>query len=221
MRRRWSPASKLFAVLALACGVGAYVVVSGYARKLEALRPAVGVPVPVVVAAHDLARGAQLQPSMLDVEQVPSAFAPPGAFDDPDETAGRTLLAPLAEGEPLTSSRLASERAGPVAALVPPGLRAFVVTAGLPRQAVSPGDLVDVLATFGGGRPHTETVAEGVEVLSILDPGGDGSPALAPGPGGVQALQLVLLVTPDLASRLAYAQAFADLSVTIAPAEGF
>jgi len=34
---------------------------------------------------------------------------------------------------------------------------------------VREGDHVDVLATFGGGRPYTETVAPGLEVLSVID----------------------------------------------------
>jgi len=218
VRRRWSPASKLFLVLALLSGAGAFLVVSLYARKLEALRPAVGEPVPVVVAARDIALGTQLTADMLSMNDVPSAFSPPGAFETTDEVEGRTLLAGLAAGEPITETRLASTRAGPVAALVPPGLRAFVVNSEVPDAVVRPGDSVDVLATYGGGRPYTETVADGVEVLSVLAPQTATTSLGGPAPttGGTR---LVLLVAPDLAERLAYASAFADLSVTIAPPE--
>jgi hypothetical protein len=73
---------------------------------------------------------------------------------------------------------------------------------------------VDVLATFGGQHPYTETAATGLEVLSVLDAGG----GLA-GSGTDQGPTLVLLVTPDAAERLAYAKAFADLTVTVAGVE--
>jgi Flp pilus assembly protein CpaB len=125
------------------------------------------------------------------------------------------LVSALASGEALTQSRLAAPRSGPVAAIVPPGLRAFVVATDVPPEAVAAGDRVDVLATFGGGRPHTETVSTGLEVLSVLGSGQtdalSGAPSDAP--------RLVLLVSPDTAERLAYAAAFGDLSVTIAGAD--
>jgi Flp pilus assembly protein CpaB len=136
--------------------------------------------------------------------------------------AGRTLIAPLAEGEPLTRTRLAPRRAGPVAALVPRGFRALSVASSLPRGSVRRGDRVDLLATFAGGRPHTETVATGLQVLTVLSPDpqsaqaglGDTAPvADSAGTGTDEAL--VLLVTPDQAEEVAYAKAFADLTVSV------
>jgi Flp pilus assembly protein CpaB len=82
----------------------------------------------------------------------------------------------------------------------------------MPAGSVRPGDRVDVLATFGGQRPYTETVATGLEVLSVLatDDAAFAASGAEVGP------TLVLLVTPDAAERLAYAKAFADLAITIA-----
>jgi hypothetical protein len=74
---------------------------------------------------------------------------------------------------------------------------------------------VDVLATFGGPRPYTDTVASGLEVLSVLD--ADEGTFAAGGSGGPS---LVLLVGPEVAEELAYAAAFADLAVAVAPADG-
>ena len=216
MLRRWSTASRLFALLAVASGIAAFAIVRAYAAQLEALRPVVGQPMPVVIAAADLTRGTSIGASMVRVAPLPSSLAPPGSFPDATELEGRILLTDIAEGEAITRTRLAARSAGPVAALVEPGLRAAVVDSGLPPGAVRPGDRVDVLATYGGERPHTETVASGLEVLRVMAP----SPSGAVGSGS-GAPSLVLLVSPLDAERLAYAKAFADLDVSIStqPAE--
>ena len=214
MLRRWSTASSLFALLAVASGVAAFAIVRGYASRLDALRPVVGRPVPVVLAAADLTRGTSIGASMLRAAPLPSTLAPPGSFPDLTELEGRVLLTDVMEGEAITRTRLAARSVGPVAALVDPGLRAAVVDSGFPPGAVRPGDRVDVLATYGGERPHTETVASELKVLRVMSP----SPSGAVG-SGTGAPSLVLLVTSLDAERLAYAQAFADLAVSIAPAE--
>lgn len=211
--RRWSSRSKLFLVLAVACGLGAFGLVRGYETRLEALRPVAGAPVPVVVAAQPLARGTVLVEEALRLEAVPSAFAQPGSLRSLAEAVGRTLVSDLAPGEAVTRTRVGSA-GGPVAAQVPSGLRAFVVPSGMPAGSVRPGDHVDVLATFGGQRPYTDTVASGLEVLSVLE-----AEAGALAVGTDAGPSLVLLVTPDAAERLAYAKAFADLAVTVAGSE--
>ena len=216
LRRKWSPASKLLAALSVVCGLGAFALVHGYAARLEALRPEIGSEVPVVVASRDIARGTQLDGSMLTVERMPSKFAPPGAEATLASVTGRTLAADVIAGEAVTAARVGAEGAGAVAALVPPGLRAMTVEAGVRPGSIRPGDRVDVLATFGGPHPHTETVATGLEVLLVL--GSDGSNggivsvSSGSSPGGPS---LVLLVSPDAAEQLAYAKAFADLSIAI------
>lgn len=219
LARRFSAASKLLGLLAVASGAAAGLLVHGYQVRLEALRPAVGRPVPVAVAARDLARGEVLTPGALRVVEVPERYAPPGAVADPSSVSGRVLLAPLAAGEPLTASRIAEPRAGPVAALVDPGLRAVPVAVDVPPGAVRPGDLIDVLATFGGPKPHVETAASAVEVLFVLRPAGPGQGLFPGGPGQGGPTHLILLVTPETADRLAFATAFAELSVAVRSAE--
>ncbi len=209
--RRWSRRSKAFLVLAVACGLGAFGMVRGYEVRLAALRPAVGAPVPVVVAAQPLVRGAVLDEDTVRIVQVPSAFAPPGRLGSIADAVGRTLVSDLATGEAVTRTRIGTT-GGPVAAQVPSGLRAFVVPSGMPAGSVRAGDRVDVLATFGGPRPYSDTVASALEVLSVLQLEQEGFAASGSGTGP----SLVLLVTPDAAERLAYAKAFADLTVTIA-----
>lgn len=211
--RRWSRRSKLFALLAVLLGALAFALVDGYAARLEALRPVAGDPVPVLVATRPLARGDVLTGDAVAVRDVPAAFAPPGRIAAPEGALGRTLVSDLADGEPITRTRL-GVAGGAIASLVPSGLRAFPVTAGVAPDAIRAGDRVDVLATFGGPRPYTDTVASGLEVLAVLEPE-DGAFAA----GGAGGPTLVLLVTPQVAEELAYASAFAEIAVTIAPSE--
>jgi pilus assembly protein CpaB len=216
--RKWSPGARLLACLAVVFGVAAFWSVHGYVARVEALTPALGRSVPVVVAARDLERGTRLDAGMLRQVTFPSRFAPPGAIARPDQASGRVLLAGIATGEPLTETRLAPRRAGPVASLVPEGFRAFAVITSLPPGSVRPGDHVDLLATFAKGQPHTETVASDVEVLLVLSPGSSSGGLPDTGTSLDSGQTLMLLVRPDQAEQLAYARAFADLTVTVAGA---
>jgi pilus assembly protein CpaB len=211
--RRWSTRSKLLLALAAVCGLSAFAIVRGYVTRLEALRPALGEPVAVVVAAHDLGRGSVLDAEGLGLVELPSRFTPPGALSSVDEAVGRTLVSDLAEGEVVTTTRVGVS-GGPVAAQVPPGFRAFAVPSAMPAGSIHAGDRVDVLATFGGRSPHTETTATALEVLSVLEAEAGAFAASGSSAGPT----LVLLVSPDAAERLAYAKAFAELTVTVAGA---
>jgi Flp pilus assembly protein CpaB len=159
-----------------------------------------------------LSRGSVLDPDVLGIRSVPPKFTPPGALSSISEVAGRTLAADVEAGEILTRTRL-SAGGGPVASLVPPGLVALPVTTALPPDSLVPGDRVDVLATYPS-RPDAETVVEAAEVLAVSR--SDISDEL-----GTNASSVTLLVTPDVAQRLAHARAFADITLAIGPAEGF
>ena len=213
MGRKWSPASKVWAALAIVFGFAGFGLVHGYTQRVQALAPALGPPVSELVASHDLARGTRLTEDMLHRITVPAKFEPPGAMSNTKSAAGRVLLAGLAESEPLTLTRLAPARAGPIAALVPVGFRAVSVPVELPAGSVHSGDHVDLLATFTSGRHHVETVASALEVLLVLsstDAGGGVADT-----GGSDLRTLVVLATPSQAENLAYAKAFAAVSVLI------
>jgi pilus assembly protein CpaB len=199
--------------LSVVLAVLATLAVRSYLGTLEARAAAGGPGRSVVVAAADLARGTRLTPDLLDTGEVPADFVPPGAIGAPGGALGRALSADVLAGEVITTTRLAPD-GGPVASLIPAGLRAFPVTVAVPQGAVAPGDLVDVLATHATGRPYTETVVAGAEVLSSGPAGGED--------GFAGAVTLILLVSPEGAERLAFARAFADLAVSVAPplAEG-
>lgn len=205
MRRRPPRASRALVVLSLAVAGGATLILQDYLERLTANARRPGPGTAVVVAVGPLPRGAALAPEHLATRELPVPFRPPGALTAPEQAAGRTLAAALAPGEVLTWTRLAPP-GGPVASMVPAGLRAVAVTAPLPPQMVAEGDRVDVLATYAGGRTYTETVLEAAEILRVSGPAEDG--------GGTT---VVLLVDPDDAERLAYARAFGDVSLSVAP----
>ena len=60
--------------------------------------------------------------------------------------------------------------------------------------------------------PYTDTVASGLEMLSTAETQDGALDATADG-----TTSLLLLVTSDVAERLAYASAYADLAVSIGP----
>ncbi|HEV3475462.1 MAG TPA: Flp pilus assembly protein CpaB [Actinomycetota bacterium] len=192
-------------ILSLLVAAVSTVALQDYLARLEAEARAAGPGIPMVVAATNVPRGTLLQSSMLSVEAVPDRYRPPGALSDPQEAIGKTAGSDLVAGDAVTVSRL-TPPGGPVASLVPPGLRAVPVTGDLPPGSLTPGDRVDVMATFAGGQPHTETVAGAAEVLRVLPPPIAGEPGTT----------VVLLVHPELAERLAYARTFADLSMAVA-----
>jgi Flp pilus assembly protein CpaB len=224
--RRWTRSSRLYLAGSVGAAVLAGLLVHGGLEGVSPGSVGAGPQVAVVVAGQGVSRGTPVQPSELRVMRIPSAFAPPGAVSGIRQAAGRVALTDLAQGEVVTETRLARVRAGPVASLVPQGLRAFAVPTSLPSGSVAAGDRVDVLGTFGAGgagQPHTEMVVEGVEVLLVLgdrDPAIGGGSALgldAAAAGAGSTVTLIVLVGPDDEERLAYARAFANLEVAIAP----
>ena len=223
MRRRWSRASWVYLAGSIVSAVLAGLLVQSYVQNLEARAGAIGAAVPVVVTSTDVARGTQISAQQLSVVQMPKAFIPPRPLSRISQAAGRVALGDLLKGEVVTDHRLARVRAGPVASLVPEGLRAFAVPTSLPPRAVRPGDHVDVLATFATGQPHTEVVVTGVEVLFVLHGGAGVGPEVsesgfdAASGGGAASTTLILLVAPEQEQSLAFARAFANLEVAIAP----
>jgi pilus assembly protein CpaB len=216
-RRRIPRGAIVSAVLAFACAAIAVSLVDSWVNRVRAARPDLGPPMPVVIAATDLVRGTTVSTSMVSTRSLPSGVVPPGSLTHVDQAYGRVLSSDLAEGEVVTATRIAGKGVGPVAALVPPGLRGFVLSSGVPTEVIRPGDLVDVLATFGasGGRPYTETVATGLTILRVLR---DTTtiPGSEPTRGGAT---VVILADPGTVERLARASALGVISVSIAGAE--
>jgi pilus assembly protein CpaB len=180
-RRKLPRSSFILLAISVSCAVAAGLVMQAYAHRLDRTRPDGGPPVTVVAAATLVRRGAVLTEAVLEMATVPSRFAPPGALSDVARAVGRVAAADIAAGEILTNLRLAGARSGPTASVVPPGMRAVEVPVAS-AVAVAPGDLVDVIATFGGGGAHTEMAGEAIEVLAVGRAGGGGGGGGRPPP---------------------------------------
>ena len=212
-RRKLPRSSFVLLSASVASALAAALVMRAYAHRLDVVRPDGGPPIAVVAAVAHVPRGSVLTETVLEVVTLPSRFAPPGAIRDLARATGRIVVADIAAGEVVTQLRLAGSGSGPTASLVGAGMRAVEIPVAS-AVGVRPGDLVDVIATFGGGGAHTEVAGEAIEVLAVDRAGGGASfgGATAPPQGGIG---LVLLVSSTDAEALAFASAFATLSVAV------
>jgi pilus assembly protein CpaB len=128
----------------------------------------------VVVAAQALPMGTRLTQNHLRLVPWPSRNPVAGSFSDPKELQDRGVIAPIAENEPVTETKIASREAGAgLPPVIPEGMRAISVrvneVVGVAGFVV-PGTRVDVLVTVRsegtGNEPMTRTVVSHVEVLT-------------------------------------------------------
>ena len=164
LRRKLPLSSKVFLTVAAACGVASFLLARADASRASGDPAVAGPRVGVTVAAHDIDPGTALTAADLRLTQMPVAFAPPGSVPSEDAAVGLVAQTSIAEGEPLSVSRLGRSL---LAGSVGPGR--LVVTAGFASvpQGLTTADRVDVFATFGGARPFTELVGEDLRVLRI------------------------------------------------------
>lgn len=186
------PRSRLFFIAAFALALTTAWVVADDLAALHRRAAQLGQARPMLVARSDLAAGATVKATDVDVHQVHEPAA--GAVTEVSTAVGRVVAVPVLAGSPVLERHLAPPgRHGP-GALVPRGMRAVQVAV-QPEWRLPPGSVVDVLT----GEPPG-TVAEGAVVLA-----GDGD--------------VTLLVTVEAARRLASAAAAGPLTLALAPPE--
>ncbi len=160
-----------------------------------------------IAAARALDAGELLKPENVELVSWPAADALSGAFARPEEVAGRTVLYPLAAGEPVLDRDLAAAGSGAgLSAKIPPGMRAI----GLKSDEVAgvagflfPGTRVDALVTYrdsGHPEPVASIVLQDVQVLAA-------GHQTQPDPEGknVSVDVVTLLLTPRDAEKAALA----------------
>jgi pilus assembly protein CpaB len=172
-------------------------------------RPAAATPtIDIVVATKNLGAGALISAQDLKMAKW-LGTAPKGVLFRMDSAINRGVVSPIYEGEPILANRLAETGSGAgLAALIPPGMRAFAVrvddVAGV-SGFVTPGMRVDVLMTGippgdNAGGPRVKTLMQNIQVLSAgsnLQKDSEGKPQQVP--------VVNLLVTPEQAEDLSLA----------------
>lgn len=201
---------RVLIVLALALTAGSVLAFATYNVVQKGPADGPGMPTaPVVVAAADLAIGAELKAADLKVVQWPATSLPAGAIADPQEVVGRGVVMPLIENEPILPMKLASKEAGAgLPPVIPPGLRAMSVRVneviGVAGY-VLPGTRVDVIATVNPSDKTSEMTSKviltNVQVLAAgtkLEQDVENNKPVA-------VSVVTLLVNPDESERLTLA----------------
>lgn len=129
-----------------------------------------------IVAAGDIDAGQSLTASDLRVVELPAAAIPPGAATgNLGDLVGQRANRAMFSGEVVMAQRLGPATSGSHAARVPGGFRAVALPTPAAMPPLSPGDLVDLVASGTPNRPATPspgalvgtaaTIATAVEVL--------------------------------------------------------
>ena len=171
---------------------------------VQAARPAAGPSVSVTVAAHDLASGTVLTAGDLRQRRYPANVAPVGSDI---RAVGRTLAAPVREGEPVTDLRLVTPSlvAGYPDRVALPVRIADEDAVGLLRA----GDHIDLVAA-DPRRGSAAYVAIDVPILALP------APADREGAGpGLTGRIVVVAALPSEVDQIAGAAATDLLSVVI------
>jgi pilus assembly protein CpaB len=179
--------------------------------------------VPVVVAKRALTLGTRLTTDDLKVAAWPARTPVPGAVADPAALVDRGVIAPIAENEPVTTTRVAGPESGAgLPPIIPAGMRAISVrvnevvgVAGF----VLPGTRVDILVAVANDgnettrqQPMARTVVSNVQVLTAgtrydQEEAKDGKP--------VRSTVVTLAVLPADGERIALASNQGQLSLVL------
>ncbi len=160
-----------------------------------------------VASSVPIQAGEALNPANVKMVEWPVSSPLEGAFTKPEQVAGRTVLYPLAAGQPILDRQLSAAGSGiGLTAKIPEGMRAISLRS---DQIVGvagfllPGTHVDVLVTFhpqNSPDAITTTVLQDVQILAAgqkMTPDADAKAATTD--------VVTLLVKPDDAERVVLA----------------
>lgn len=206
---------KLIPLLAIAFAVALVSTAVFYSLFAARLSGAPGRPqTTVVAAARELPAGTTVARD--DVRAVPwtGGQAPVGSFNKPEQVLGKVIVQPVAPGEPIMQSRVASKDGG--GAGVPEGMRAVSIHVSDSSGVVAllkPGFKVDVqtFASRSQRAPKDEmrTLLRGVPVLSVSTQPEQSSQGYFSAP-----VVTLLAQAPD-AEQLALADSFGRLRLSL------
>jgi pilus assembly protein CpaB len=160
-----------------------------------------------VAASRAIQSGEALKPENMSIIEWPSTLPVHGAFTKIEDLTGRSVIYPLASGQPIIDTYLAAAGSGiGLTVKIPEGMRAASVRSDEVVGVAGflfPGSHVDVLVTLRSDRyptPATQIVLQDVEVLTAgqnIEPDPQGKP---------QTVNVVtLLLTPQDSQKLVLA----------------
>lgn len=166
---------------------------------------------PIVVAKHNLERGAIVTAADVRVSTWGGQYPLKGGYAAVEEVTGKTVSSAVQENEPVTQARLgAGDGSGGIG--IATGMRAVSVHASDSSGVLAllrPGQKVDVQVVTGerGGDVKLRTALENVEVLSVPPADANGGRPGAP--------MITLLATPQAADHLALADSAARIRLLL------
>ncbi len=204
----------------------AVVLMNLYQQNLKKELGVAGERVKILAAKEDIPAFSIIERSQMTILEYPKNYLPPRYTPKSliDDIIGQTTAFNVQKGDPILTTDLAStqEDAG-LSTVITPGMRALA----LPVDKVNsfggllkPKDHVDILGTFqkpGEGDVETVTLLQNVAVLAVGGRLGSGSGAGASeGRRGQSRVRTVtVLVTPEEAELLVFAQDRGSLSLTM------
>ena len=221
----------LLMITALASGGGAAWMVSQTRTAVPEVQAAMVAPTPpvnmeeILVAAHDLPRGAKLLPTDLvwktwPAEAVNASFVLRSAKPEaPAELAGSVLRDQVAAGLPLAAADVAPAGSNLLSAVLTPGMRAVSIPISVEQTAggfVLPDDRVDIMLTRAcstgscAGAMDARTILRNVRVLAIDQSGAEPNTGTS-----LIGKTATLELSPDQAETLVGAQATGALSLVL------
>ena len=168
----------------------------------------------IVVAAHDLQRGAVLKAEDLKVSEFRGKTPFKGVFEAPDKLIGATLVEPVQENEPVTERHVGVDSSIGSSGAVPTGMRAVSIhvyeSSGL-LGYIHRGSKVDIQAVLeGNGTVAMSPVLQDIEVVAV-----NAQPEQQTQNGRPTAAVLTVLTAPHDSDILALADSGTHLRIAL------
>jgi len=211
---------KTIVLLAVASGCGLVAVLG--VQQLTAHGDEAADTVKVLVATRDIIPGVLLDENNTIFKDWPKDQVPEGAVTDPEQSADRALVVRAFPGDVLTVTKLGPKGVFGASAEIPKGMRVVSVAVNMTKThsgMLGPGDRVDVLVTYSsraknrGMVKRTRTILEYVKVFAA-DSHRSGD-LTSTEEREIKAKNISLLVTPDQANMLMYAQSKGELTLAL------
>ena len=181
--------------------------------------------VPVVVARHDLERGALVAPENMAVRDVPADYLPGSAIlpERFERHIGARLDAPMRSGEPLLASAIVGADAGSFSGRIRQGIRAMSVLVDEVNSVsgmLQPGDRIDLLfsvrpPSLPGQPPAQEVTAALMQDVPVLATGRQVRAGADDAAGTRHFTAITVEVSPEQAQRLIVAQRTGKLTAML------